>query len=396
MKKRLRIIVPLLVLVVAGIIIYDGLTGQDDSNTLHFSGNIEVTESRLSFRIPGRLIERLVEEGDKVVAGQLLARLDQGDQAIGLAEAEANLAYSQALLTELEAGSRKEEINRAKGGLLKAEQRLSELKNGSRKEEIESAKADLHSVQAAQRSAIVQLKQAKTDHNRYLSLFKEKSVSRNVLETYQTLFETAESRVQEVTAKTKAARQRLLLLEAGPRIEQIRQAEAALQQARAEFQLVKSGPRVEQINQAKAKVRLAEEQVKKARQQLSYTQLSAPMNGIVLTCSAEVGEYLNPTTPVVNLGQLNKPWVRAYINEKDLGRIHLGQPVEVSSDSYPDKSYSGRVSYISAQAEFTPKTVQTFEERVKLMFRIKVLLEDSQGELKPGMPADGLIKLSDS
>jgi len=96
----------------------------------------------------------------------------------------------------------------------------------------------------------------------------------------------------------------------------------------------------------------------------------------------------------VTLGDISHPWLRGYINEKDLGRVKLGQEVDVSTDSYPDKTYLGRISFISSQAEFTPKSVQTFEERVKLMFRIKVSLDNPDNELKPGMPADGLIQVA--
>ncbi len=161
--------------------------------------------------------------------------------------------------------------------------------------------------------------------------------------------------------------------------------------ANEHFKLLKAGTRIETIDQARAKVRIAEESVKQAEQQLKYTVLSAPIDSVVLSTSAEAGEYLNPATPVLNLGFVAKPWLRAYINEMDLGRVKLGQKVRVTTDTFPDKSYQGRVSYISSQAEFTPKIVQTFEERVKLMFRIKVLLDNPKNELKPGMPADGFI-----
>jgi HlyD family secretion protein len=117
------------------------------------------------------------------------------------------------------------------------------------------------------------------------------------------------------------------------------------------------------------------------------------MDAVVLSISAEPGEYLNPASPVMILGELSKPWLRAYIPESHLGKIQLNQEVSVTTDSFPEKSYKGRVSYISSQAEFTPKTVQTFEERVKLMYRIKVELENPDNELKPGMPADGTISL---
>jgi HlyD family secretion protein len=395
MKKKLRIILPILVIIIGGIIVFNILTHRNNGNSLQFSGNIEVTETQMSFRISGRLEERLVEEGDTVVAGQTVARLENSDQTIALAQAEANLAYAESVLAELVAGSRKEDIDRTEAGAMQARHSLIELQNGSRIQEIESAVAERDSAKAAEQSAIVKLKQAGIDYNRYISLYKDDSVSKNTLETYQTLFETAENQVKEASARTKAAGEQLKLLEAGPRIEQIHRAEAALKQAEAEYALTKAGPRKESIDQARAKVRVAVETVNQAKKQLNYTELTAPMNAVVLSISAEAGEYLNPATPVLTLGHVAEPWLRAYINETDLGRIKLGQQVEVTTDAFSDKTYPGRVSYISSQAEFTPKIVQTFEERVKLMFRIKVLLDNPDNELKPGMPADGLIEFSE-
>lgn len=395
MKKRLRIILPILVLIIIGVAAFNFFRHHKDSSLLRFSGNIEVTETQMSFRLGGRLEERLVEEGDTVKAGKALARLDKRDQTIALAQAEANLAFSRAVLAELEAGSRKEDIARAEAAAMQARQSLTELQSGSRIQDIEKARAALDSAQAAERSAQVELRQAKIDRDRYNSLYKEQSISKNTLETFQTRYKTAVNRAREATAQTKAAAQQLELLEIGPRIEQLHKAEAALKQAEAEYALIKSGPRQETIDQARAKMRVAEETVKQAEQQLKYTELIAPMDAVVLSTSAEAGEYLNPASPVLTLGQMDKPWLRAYINETDLGRIKLGQQVQVTTDSFPDKTYPGRVSYISSEAEFTPKTVQTFEERVKLMYRIKVLLDNIDQELKPGMPADGHIALGE-
>ncbi len=391
MKKRVRIVLPLVALVIAGIFVFNVFSHRRESAALRFSGNIEVTETQMSFRIPGRLQERMVEEGDTVKAQQSVARLDKSDQTIALAQAEANLAYTKAVLAELEAGSRKEDIARAEAAVMQARQSLTELQNGSRTQDIESARADLDSARAAEQSAIIELKQARIDQNRYINLYQEKSISKNTLETFQVNFKTAENRVKEAAARSKAASQRLELLKIGPRIEQLHKAEAALQQAEAEYALIKAGPRQETIDQARAKTRIALETVNQAKQQLNYTELPAPMDAVVLSTSAEAGEYLNPASPVLTLGQMNKPWLRAYIHATDLGRIKLGQKVEVTTDAFPDKTYPGRVSYISSQAEFTPKTVQTFEERVKLMYRIKVLLVNPDNELKPGMPADGYI-----
>lgn len=394
MKKRLRIIIPLVIVVIIGINLFNFYKDRQDANAIRFSGNIEVTEAQLSFRIAGRLATRMVEEGDTVHAGQILARLDKGDQSIAVAQAEANLAYAEAVLAELVAGSRTEDIAQAAAKVTQARESLTEMQRGNRSEDIEKGRADLASARAAEESANVQLNQAKIDFDRYASLYKDNSISKNLLETYQTALKTAKNQVKEAAARTKASTEQLNLLLAGPRIEQIDRTAAALKQAEAQYALIKAGSRKESIDQARAKVQAATEGVNQARQQLSYTELVAPMDGVVLSTAAEPGEYLNPASPVLTLGEIAKPWLRAYIHEKDLGRIQLNQEVTVKTDSFPDKSYIGRVSYISSQAEFTPKIVQTFEERVKLMYRIKVLLTNPEFELKPGMPADGRIDLS--
>jgi len=395
MKKRLLIIIPLLLIASAGAFVYRYFTGFDDDLALMFSGNIEVTEAQISFRIPGRLQERLVEEGDSVSIDQPLARLENTDQTIAVAQAEASLAHARAVLAELEAGSRQEEIARSEARVLQVRHRLSELQNGSRAEDIETARAELDRAAAAEESAIVLLNRAQNEYDRYNRLIKSNAVSKDIVEDFLARYNTSQNQVKEAQARSRIAAQQFRLLEAGPRIEQIRQAEAELQQAEAEFALIKAGPRVESIDQARAQVQGAEEGVNQARQQLAYTELSSPMKAVVLSVAAEPGEYLNPSSPVLTLGRMEKPWLRAYVHERALGRIKLNQEVDVSTDSFPDKIYKGRISFISSQAEFTPKTVQTFEERVKLMYRIKVALDNPDNELKPGMPADGVVSLTD-
>jgi len=395
MKKRLLIIIPLLLIASAGAVVYRYFTGFDDDLALMFSGNIEVTEAQMSFRIPGRLQERLVEEGDSVSIDQPLARMENTDQTIAVAQAEASLAHARAVLAELEAGSRQEEIARSEARVLQVRHRLSELQNGSRAEDIETARAELDRAVAAEESAIVLLNRAQNEYDRYNRLIKSNAVSKDIVEDFLARYNTSQNQVKEAQARSRIAAQQFRLLEAGPRIEQIRQAEAELQQAEAEFALIKAGPRVESIDQARAQVQGAEEGVNQARQQLAYTELSSPMKAVVLSVAAEPGEYLNPSSPVLTLGRMEKPWLRAYVHERALGRIKLNQEVDVSTDSFPDKIYKGRISFISSQAEFTPKTVQTFEERVKLMYRIKVALDNPDNELKPGMPADGVVSLTD-
>jgi HlyD family secretion protein len=124
---------------------------------------------------------------------------------------------------------------------------------------------------------------------------------------------------------------------------------------------------------------------------LGYATITTPFAGLVLSENVEFGEYVAPGTPVITLGDMANVWLRAYINETDLGSVKPGQKVHVTTDTYPEKIYEGRISFISSEAEFTPKNVQTQKERVKLVYRVKIDIPNPQMELKPGMPADAEI-----
>jgi len=140
-----------------------------------------------------------------------------------------------------------------------------------------------------------------------------------------------------------------------------------------------------QLDQARAALRTAEVR-------LGDLTADAPVSGMVLSRNAEAGETVAAGVAVYTLGDLDNPWVKVYVNETKLGMIRLGQKAQVFADTFPGKAYEGRVTYIASEAEFTPKNVQTQEERVKLVFGVKVSVKNMDDELKPGMPAD--VKLS--
>ena len=172
------------------------------------------------------------------------------------------------------------------------------------------------------------------------------------------------------------------------------EARARLATAEEGLKLAREGFRSEDIDAAGADLRAARARSAGARTRLDDTLCKAPDPGIVLTRVEEPGAIVGAGQTVLTLSLDTPVWVRAYIEEPDLGRIHPGMEARVFTDSRPQQPYSGHVGYISPEAEFTPKTVQTFEERVKLMFRIKVELANPDHELKPGMPADGVIDLT--
>ncbi|MCI0540845.1 MAG: efflux RND transporter periplasmic adaptor subunit [Verrucomicrobiales bacterium] len=379
MTNRKKLI-PLLALV----LVFTGLTyvlvwgrsGQD-LNVIRVSGNIEVTDAEVSFKIPGRVEARLISEGQVVKAGQTVAQLDSTELALEVALRRAELMAAEAALAELEAGSRPEEIAEAQAAARQAEARLEEFEAGSRSQDIAAAEAALQRAKA-------EAARLRIDHERYKQLYAEGIVSAQLHDAARTAHEMAEQSVRE-------AEEQLKLVREGPRKEQIGQARESLRQARERALLVKKGPRQETIAQARARVEQARQVLAVAETRLAYATVTSPINGVVLSENVEGGEYVAAGTPVVTVGELEKPWVRAFINETDLGRVKVGQRVCVSSDTYPDKRYEGYVSFIASQAEFTPKTVQTEKERVKLVYRVKVEVANPQMELKPGMPVDADI-----
>jgi HlyD family secretion protein len=174
----------------------------------------------------------------------------------------------------------------------------------------------------------------------------------------------------------------------------LKRAEAIFQATQQRYNQAVEGSRKEDIAIARANLKQANANLGLSRVTLDYTVLRAPSAGVITVRQAEVGEVVVPGTPVVTLADLDHIWLRAYIAETDLGRIRWGQPATIVTDTYPGKQYRGRVSFISSSAEFTPKSVQTYKERVTLVYRIKIDIDNPNHELKPGMPADAHIDLA--
>jgi HlyD family secretion protein len=375
-RKRVATVAAFLI-VLAGGVSYLLFRGGDGGGGIRFSGNIEATTVEVSFKIPGRIAERAVDEGMTVAAGQFVARLDNTDLTDEVRLREAELSAADAALRELTAGARSQEIARAEAAVRGAEARLADLLAGSRPQEIASA-------QAAVERARADAEKARKDHERTEAL-----LARQLIPTQEN--DAARAASEMAAARLKEAEEALALALAGPRVDQVAQARAALASAKEDLSLVKEGARKETIDQARARRRQAGEGLALARTRLSYATLFSPLTGTVLSKNAEPGEYLAAGTPVVTVADLREVWLRGYIPETDLGRIRLGQDVAVTTDSYPGKRYGGRVTFIAQEAEFTPKSVQTQKERVKLVYRIKVTIPNPAGELKPGMPADGMV-----
>ena len=381
MKGKMKRIIPIVILAIALAVGYTHFRGNSnhDPNIIRVSGNFEITDAEVSFKIAGRVEERLVDEGERVTTGQVVARLDQRELVQEVALRRAEVQAVQANLAELEAGSRPEEIAQAAAAVRRAKAQLDDLLAGSRPQEIEAAEATVRRSKA-------DLDRLRADYERQDQLFAREVISSREHDVSVAAYKVAQARLRE-------DEERLKLVKEGPRKEQIEQARAAMKEAQERFALVKEGPRKETIEAARARLEQAKANLAMSETRLGYTTVFSPLTGIVLSKNIEPGEYVAPGTPVVTVGDIQNIWLRAYINETDLGRVKVDQRVRVTTDTYPGKTYEGHISFIASQAEFTPKNVQTEKERVKLVYRVKVDVTNPNMELKPGMPADAEILL---
>ncbi len=381
-KKAPLLVIPLVIIAAVITAVTIRNNPPDTPGFLSVSGNIEVVDAEVAFKIAGRVVERTVDEGDIVEKDRLIARLDDSELAGLVAVASSDVRASQAALDELLAGSRPEEIAAAEATVQAAQAALDELLAGSRPEEIAAAEAAVESARA-------KADNLRADFERLSELFKTSAISGSQYDSARTAYDSAVALLAEAT-------QQFALVKQGPRKERITAARAVLAQAAENAALVKKGPRQETIDAARARLEQSTNSLALARTRLSYAAIYAPLAGVVLSKNIEPGEYVAPGTPVVTVGDLKNVFLRAYVNETDLGRAKIGQDVTVTTDTYPGKSYKGRISFISPEAEFTPKSVQTPKERVKLVYRIKVDLPNPDMDLKAGMPADAVIATGDA
>ena len=231
---------------------------------------------------------------------------------------------------------------------------LDALKAGTRMQEIRAAEADLQKAQS-------QLNFAKAEVKRVSFLVPKKLASEEQLEQAQLQYEVAL---------------------------------ASVEQAKQTLSLLREGPREEDIQRAEQEFIARTEASEISKQQLAYARLVSPVTGMITVRLTEAGEVVAPGQSIARVAQIEKPWIRAYINETQLGRVRVGQPAQIKIDGVPEKTLSGKLTFISPVAEFTPKTVETRELRVDLVYRIKVEAENPEGILKIGMPADVILETS--
>ena len=331
--RKLPFIVPALIAIA-------GCANGGDGRPQRASGYVEATEVRVAPEVGGRVLDLRVSEGDRVEAGSTIAMLDTADLRLTMRRVEAERDQAAAQLRLLLAGSRREDIRQARAP-------------------AESARADVIAAES-------ELQAAQADLNRFEALLASNAGSRKQRDDAATRRAAAAARVRSAKEGAQAANEGLAKLRAGAR--------------------------PEEIAAARARVQIVEAQLASLQKNEGDAQVKAPVTGVVTSKLVRAGEIVAPRTPLVVVTDLDNAWANVYVDEPSVPRLKLGQPITLVTDA--GQRIEGKITFISPRAEFTPRNVQTAEERTKLVYRIKVTTDNKEGVLKVGMPVEAEIPRS--
>jgi multidrug resistance efflux pump len=337
-------------------------------------GVVEIQEVRLGSKVGGRVREVRVLEGDVVKAGEPLVVLDVSELEAQRAQWKARLRADEAALEKARNGPRREEIDAATAAVAAAEARSARLKRGFREEEVRQTKNDWLSAEAG-------LKLAEENLGRYGALARRGSATQAEVDSARADHDRARGRVE-------AARAHYDMLSKGNRPEDIAEADALLAQARANLALLKAGTRAEDIEALEAQVELTRARLREVEDNLAEAVVRAPGKAAVDTVSVRKGDLVAPGQAVVRVLKADDLWVKVFVPETELGRVRLGQGATVTVDSYPGLRFAGRVVQVATESEFTPRNVQSVDERRHQVFAAKVHVDDPRGVFKSGMAAE--------
>ena len=317
-----------------------GCRAQAPTDRVRVSGHVEATDVQVSPEVGGRLVDLRVDEGDRVQAGDLIARLDTRDTELAIARVRADRAQADAQVRLLRAGSRAEDVRQAS-----AQYEASVA-------EVASAEADLVSAEA--------------DLDRYEALLRSNAGSRKQRD--------------DALARRDVARARLAAVREHARASQATSAR------------VEAGARPQEIQAAEARLAAVDAQLATLDKQIADASVTAPVSGVVTEKLADRGELLAPRTPLVVITDLDHAWADVFVDEPAVPRLRLGQSATLYTDA-GGPGVPGKVTFISPKAEFTPRNVQTAEERSRLVYRVKVTVDNTKGLLKQGMPVEAELPL---
>jgi len=338
-----------------------------------YSGTVETREIQIGSKIGGRVTAVPVEEGEIAKAGSVLVRFECDELKAQREQAAAAREQAQADLDKMMRGNRPEEIAQAEAAARVQAAVFEEARNGPRKQEIEQAQADY-------KAASADATNAKIFFGRMEKLMAADTISRQQ-------FDDARDKRDAASQRAESARQRLELLEAGTRPEDVNAAEAKYKQAEAAAVLSRKGFRKEDIEAARARLNEAQGRVAEFNARLREAELTAPSDSVVEVVSVRPGDLVPPGRIVMTMLEASQLWVKVYVPETDLAHVHLGQKATVRVDSFGNRAFEGHVGQIASRAEFLPRNVQTKSDREHQVFGVKVYVDNSEQVLKSGMSA---------
>ena len=371
MNRKLIFAVSVLTVLVAVVLVVRSY--RQEHRGLVYSGTVETREIQIGSKVGGRVLEVRIEEGQAVAAGALLVRFECDELKAQRGQAEAKAEQAQADLERMERGYRPEEIAQAEATMGEQSARLEAAKNGARPQELAEAQAEYEAAKADATNA-------ETTFKRMETLVRGDTVSRQQ-------FDDSRAKRDAAAQKAESAQQRLALLRAGTRSEDLEAAEARYRQTKAAAEMARRGYRKEDINVARARVGEARRAVEELDARLREAELVAPAKGQVQVVSVRPGDLVAPGRIVVTMLEDSQLWVKVYVPETELAQVKVNQAATVEVDSYRGRSFRGHVEQIAAQAEFLPRNVQTRDDREHEVFGVKVRVDNPDGVLKSGMAA---------
>ena len=338
-----------------------------------YSGTVETREIQIGSKVGGRVIAVPVEEGQVIKAGTSLVRFECDELKAQRVQAQASLDQAQADLNKMQRGNRPEEIDQAEATAKAQREAYEAAQHGPRRQEIDQAQAEFSAATADASNAEVFYQRM------------EKLVATDTISKQQ--FDDAKNKRDAAAQRAESARLRLALLQAGTRVEDLNAAKARYQQAEAAAALSRKGFRKEDIDAARGRVAAAHGRVAELDARLREAELTAPADAIVEVVSVRPGDLVPPGRIVITMLEASQLWVKVYVPETDLARLHISQTAAVRVDSFSGRAFTGHVGQIASQGEFLPRNVQTKSDREHQVFGVKVYVDNAQQVLKSGMSA---------
>jgi multidrug resistance efflux pump len=371
MKRKLLIAGIISILVIAATWLV--FTLLERRSRYEYAGTVETREIQIGSKVGGRVIAVPVEEGQVVKAGTPLVRFECDELKAQRVQAQASLDQAQADLDKMQRGNRPEEIDQAEATAKAQREAYEAAQHGPRRQEIDQAQAEFSAATSDANNAEVFYQRM------------EKLVATDTISRQQ--FDDAKNKRDAAAQRAESARQRLALLQAGTRVEDLNAAKARYQQAEAAASLSRKGFRKEDIDAARGRVAAAHGRVAELDARLREAELTAPADAVVEVVSVRPGDLVPPGRIVITMLEASQLWVKVYVPETELAHLRLGQTAAVRVDSFSGRAFTGHVGQIASQAEFLPRNVQTKSDREHEVFGVKVYVDNAQQVLKSGMSA---------